>query len=61
MSALHENLPCDHGNNVNEAPGLSFIRDMKILWVQTFLEKLMYVKSKTQRNVRKLIREISLN
>lgn len=41
MSALHANLPCDDGNNVNEAPGLSFISDMKILCVQTFLESFM--------------------
>lgn len=52
MAALHENLPCDHGNNVNEASGLSFIRDMKILCVQTYWEKLTLVKSETQLNVR---------
>lgn len=41
MSALHANLPCDHGNNVSEALSLYFISDMKILRVQTFLESLM--------------------
>lgn len=55
MGALPENLPCGHGNNINEAPGSSFIRDMKILWVQTLLEKLMQVKCETQLDARTVI------